>query len=542
MTVPADTRRRTGVLAPALACGMVLIVFLVSLWLRSDSFHGRTGAEDLEASYHVLWTMHALDETPVGAHLLLPTVTLDPDPEHPIRWGSTFPTRAGSYIYSSFPPLGFLIPHWALDWRTAPASLAALADFNALLGLVAAIGLGLLCRSASLMVAGTGATNRPSAAMGWGIAAFSASTYLLLRESLQSHGLVYWPHSPSQVVFVFASWLAVRRLAGTAQPWETLPLLILCLLFPMLEWTGYVFNVGLALAIALDGMRSRPATGIRGFVGSAFSAMPLALAGVTALAGLIMLGHLIWATGLGETVHILLNRASARSALADVTVIDLLAGYWESAGLLLPLAVAASGTIAVLRPPREALRLLGLIMLVVTFPLLENLVMLQHAIWFSFDRMKLAVPLLVLLTSALALMPVRLAVPLAACLFALTAGSNIAHFRALERPYDAWPAITAANDALIAEARTAANGSCRIWGSTDMVRGYLNLAVDADIYERMTPEKLQARAEGRSCDLLLLDTRTAYRDLHQVQSITLWPAAGPSDPITFTPTDDAGPS
>ena len=106
---PAPSTPGTGRRYALLALAVILLSFAVTLLLRVDMFMERVGAPGIEATYHVLWTATALTGSDASAHLYLPTVTLDPNPENPIKWGATVPTPGGALVYTSFPPLSFLL-------------------------------------------------------------------------------------------------------------------------------------------------------------------------------------------------------------------------------------------------------------------------------------------------------------------------------------------------------------------------------------------------------------------------------------------------
>jgi hypothetical protein len=141
---PAGGRRYVNLALVVVACS-----FAATLLLRVDLFMERVGAPGVEATYHVLWTARALTESDASAHLYLPTVTLNPDPENSISWGATVPTPGGAFIYTSFPPLGLLL-FTAILQIAGTASFLALSLANAALGLVAALAMGALARDAAL--------------------------------------------------------------------------------------------------------------------------------------------------------------------------------------------------------------------------------------------------------------------------------------------------------------------------------------------------------------------------------------------------------
>ena len=484
----------------------------------------RAGSENLEATYHVLWTLRALAESPAGAHFFLPTVTLDPIPGNDVAWGATVPTPGGSYIYTSFPPLGFLIPLLVLRLAGATSDLTSLAVLNSLFGLIAAFGLAALTRCAALAAIGEQPRScglRSPALAGWAIFAAAGAGYLFLREALHSHGAVYWPYSISQIVFIFASWLALRRFMGVARGWERWPLLALCAAFPLLEWTGYVFNFGLATAFALEARR-------RG--DRLLGGMQLWIALVTVAAGAFTLAHLIAAVGVVDTLLAFVRRADSRSVagrggpLAHLTALPW--KYWESVGALLPLGLAAGLVLAVparRRPSRPILLLLA----ITAFPLVENLLLAQHAVQFSFDRLKVAVPLTIALFTVIARVAPHWRMMAAAAAAASVVATNIPLFLHQQAAYQPWLEAVARNDVLVTQLRAESEADCAVYGSTHKVRGYLNLLIGRDMYEWMRPDDLLERMSRQGdCGAILVETEPVFPDLPRVLAIHVYDENG----------------
>lgn len=503
---------------------LIFSLYICTLYLRSDSFNMRAGSENLEATYHVLWTLRALAESPTDAHFFLPTVTLDPVPGNDVVWGATVPTPGGSYIYTSFPPLGFLIPLFVLRLVGGTSDLTSLAVLNSLFGLIAAYGLAALTRCAALAAISEQPRLcglRSRAATGWPVFVAAGASYLFLREAMHSHGAVYWPHSISQTVFIFASWLAFRHFIGVARDWERWPLLTFCAVFSLLEWTGYVFSFGLAAAFALESRR-------RG--DPLLSGMQLSIVLVTVAAGLITLFHLMGAVGVDNTLLAFVRRAAARSVLhgwEPLTALKPLPKqYWLSVGALLPLGLAA-WLVLVVPPRRRPSRPILLLLAITTFPLLENLLMAQHAVQFSFDRLKVAVPLTIALFTVIARLAPRWRLSAAAAAVVIVVMSNIPLFLHQQAAYKPWLEAVARNDVLVAQLRAENEAACAVYGSTHEVRGYLNLLIGRDMYEFMTPDKLLERMSRRgACGAILLETKDMFPGQPRVLAIHIYDENG----------------
>ncbi len=310
-----------------LAFIVIACTFAATLLLRVDLFMERGGGEGLEATYHVLWTATALTESDASAHFYLPTVTLNPDPDYPIIWGATVPTPGGAFIYTSFPPLSFLL-FTAILQISGAASFLVLALANAALGLVAALAMGGLVRD---IVLSSGPEKQNRGCQGWLAFTLCAVAYLFMPEAMISHGPVVWAHSLSQIVLILGCWLTQRLLTRGATPTVVAGLALVAVVYPSLEWKKFVFNAGLFGMLTLVALRSRERATV-------IAAVCVAAATITA--GLAILVHFSAAIGLDRLVPALTSRAAARGH-TGVNPLSLPLGYLVSFGALVPLAALA---------------------------------------------------------------------------------------------------------------------------------------------------------------------------------------------------------
>lgn len=510
--------------SPITALAVVLAVYACTVLFRLDAFHLEQGTSNLEATYHAIWTIQALQSSPSSAHWYLPSVTLMPLPGNPIHWGSTILTTGGSYVYTSFPPLGFLVPMWLLSAFNLEVSFLSLTLLNTVFGLIAALGLGLLVREVV-----THQAPEPGKVNGWVWFTWAAALYLLLNESLKSHGLVYWSHSISQAVLCFASWMLARMLFRVSRHLEQIALVGLCFIFPLLEWTGYIFNAGVIGVLVYQKARQQtdseaiqPMTVIK----AALSGLPLIVGLLTLLAGLGTVAHYMAATGVQEVLNALWTRALDRSAIRYAALIKLPLGYLISFGLLFPLGILAAILLLCgkARRPDQATRLL---LIAVTIPLVENVIMAQHAFQFSFDRLKLVLPLF--LASALLLVQMQKNVQQKALLsaVALIVLSNIALYFFDASKGAEWPRILMANRRIADAVLSRPESTCALMGTNGTVRGAMNLLFKRDILELMPLNLVMAEAQKRNaCAVIYVSIESAAVDLPRVDSATLYTLDG----------------
>lgn len=475
-----------------LAVGLLLLLAL--LW-RLPDFRDGTGAQNLEASYHVLLSLNALDESGVARHWWLPTITLGGSHDKQVSWGATIPTRSGDYVYTSFSSYGFLAPYLGLKAAGLPPSLHNLALFNAALGALTAL---LLFRLLYLVLRSNGASRGLAA----GAAVLACLVAVFSREALLSQGLLYWVQSFYQVLLLASLLTFFHYLQAPAGPSRSRLGWVLAGLVcfgALTEWTGYVFGGGLVALFWLQ--RRHLPDGQR---------MVWRLAFATALAGLLVLLHYSLAAGLLPTLKAFARRFLARSP-NNAHLVDFFAGYGLSFGLFLAAVTLALGVLVWQRRTLHWPRSTVLLVLAASLPLLENLLLLQHATQFSFDRLKFIFPAALLLGLAFISLGGKGRAVLA-MLLGFAVWQNAQTYRSDLAGYAGWGAIDRQNQALATLVRGQVDLGCTLI-STDMtVRGYANLLFHRSIHE-LQRQPLDYRGEPGSCGGLYLEGRDFRVDL-----------------------------
>ncbi|WP_431276293.1 hypothetical protein ACQ858_08570 [Variovorax ureilyticus] len=499
----------------------VLLVFIAALVVRSDDFRGERGAENLEASYHTLLTITALHEVPVARSHLLPIVNFGGPKDINIPWGATVRTPNGDFVYTSFPPLAFLVPAALFQALNVEPSLGTLASFNAGLGLISAF---LLFAILVRILTFDGHTK--------GVAVFAsvagASLLLLSKEGLHSFGPVYWAQQLAQLFLL--GQLAVLVELKHREPPKPVALLallgVISFLAAYTEWTGFVANglIGLAFVV-----RDRAGSRRVGLVMLAANA--LAIGAITV--------HLASAIGWQETLSALSKRFFARSAMADRGLLELLGQYWESFGLLLVLSALAGAVVMAhaRRHSKPAVTFAVFALLVSLAPLVENFIMLQHAWQFSYDRLKLVVPLSVLVASAFAILlsaKRTAAWAFALILLALSFWQNSSQYLANRAEYAGWAQVTKDNERLLAEIKKSGTWDCAVVGANGSVRGYASLLFHRGVYEAVSSSRLQELAiELNRCAAIFLEQERFSFDLPRYTSATIYRSG--QEPVRLTP-------
>jgi len=298
----------------------ILTLFLIfSLSLRQQDFKRVTGAHNLMATYHVLLTVAALNESPAKNHLYLPTVSLGRESDKYIPWGVTVPTKTGDYIYTSFTPSGFLVPYFWFKAFSLEPSVKNLALFNFVLGSLSAFALFLLLVNLLKFNGHDPWTSVGGALVGSAIAIFS-------REALLSHGVIYWSHSLYQTILSLSLYIIFKYLTCETKERRLIyavAIVVLAFLGPMTEWTGYVFNAGL---ITLLWLNSRDSVSSR--------ALAIQIVIATAFTVVLIVLHYSLAVGFEPAIEALLERFFARNT-SKGSIVGLIQGYGLSYGMFI---------------------------------------------------------------------------------------------------------------------------------------------------------------------------------------------------------------
>lgn len=512
------TESRLGVrLTQSSATWAVLLLPVMALWVATVAL--RWGDWDLsypsqEATWHSLLTIDALRTNPLSDHLALPTISLPGASNHSIPWGATVPTATGAFIYTSFSPLGWLIPAALLGISDTASSVEALFVFGSLLGLVSALALTWLAWTWNVTARGIWAAFGTGSAVGM--------AYLFAPEVLLSQGVLFWPHALAQVFWIAclgAFLLFMRR--PNRWGWPLVGLAASVFLYCLTEWSGYVAAFGLTAILVFLAWRSRARK---------FGYGALAVLSASLLAGALTLLHFSLGIGLQATLVAWRARLLARSASPSSLVDNLLAvqsGVAWSVGTL-PLAVAAMALIALTLQRSEATRLPPhalLILGVSVLPIGENLLMAQHAGQFSFDRLKWLLPLTlgVVLTLPtfrrwLSLIPIGL-------LTVTAAFGYLQYAQTLSQETTAWAPYESANEQAQSwvERQLADDYECATFSTTSTVRGYLNMLFKRGIYENVpdmsSAEELTRQRGG--CATVFILSSTPIVDMNSIDALVI---------------------
>lgn len=438
---------------------------------------------DSNATWHVLLTIQAYDETPASVHNFLPIVSLGDELDKGIQWAEMVADEKGNYYYTSFSPAGFVLPYFffkILDLPVADSSLYVFNTFLCCLALLFTIKL----------FSDIFEKHLPKEV----VIVLTTLLFAFQTEIMHGMGQVYWHQSLMQVLLPL-QFLCFLHFEDSKK-WK-IGYFVLAVIMPYVEWTGFIANVGFALALFLK----------HGFKIQKRDFMLAFWTGVCTAGALVLLcGHYLLVVDWTEFVWALQDRVAMRTTYANVTWFDLIWGYWKSFEELWIILVILGVGCIILNKGVKWMRdysTIAPIFFVMLFPLIENLVMKEHAISYTYDRMKLIYPVLLLVFVFLSAVPrewYRNAVVVFAIGMAVI-GTN----RYLKNTEYLWPAEYRTNNEILAEYCREQYHENSIYGlSNAAVRGYVNVLFDKSAYENINQEELLCLAKERGAEYAVL--------------------------------------
>lgn len=483
---------------------ILLLLLSISFLIRHKDFKQVAGVPNLEATYHVILTINALKSSPIENHWLLPTVTLGKELDKNIPWGSTVPTKTGDYIYTSFTSPGFLAPYFVLGLSHSAPSEENLAGFNFVLGSIASFVLFALL----IRILEYSGYNRPTAVAG---AILGTAISVFSKEVLQSHGLVYWSQSLYQPILISGLYFLFLHLTSASATkckkinYATY-LIAAVFLGAWTEWTGYVFGVGLAMLFWFGAGIEQPEKEL---------SFKLILAVVAA--AILTLLHFGLVVGFEATIKAFVGRFLARNTTSG-NPLRLLIGYWISFGFFILIACAAFVYVFLKQNNSQKgnsgpQKKLFFLIFAASIPLVENVIMLQHATQFSFDRLKFIFPAALIIAIAFSRLSNIWRIVLALSLVAASFQGYKSYKNDLSK-HDAWAVVDINNKHLLNLISKEVNINCSVFLSNTGVRGYANSLLNRGMYEHRTKDdSITLIKQRKACSAIYLEGEFVYTDL-----------------------------
>jgi len=477
--------------------GIVIIILMLGLSFisRQDDFNENVGAPNMDATYHVLLTINALDENRVSDHWFLPTITLGGKQNKGIPWGATVPSGSGDYIYTSFAPMGFLVPYAVFRVFGEMPSIKNLAYFNCSVGAVFSL---FLFYFLWFILRQTGYTRWVS--LGGAIAGNSIAIFS--EEALQSNGLVYWSHCLYQLMFVFGLIATAKYIFTDADQKSersiySALIMVAAFLGAMTEWSGYVFNAGLAFLFwsGANGCNRDRQLSLRILV-------------VTAAAGLVTLVHFGLAVGFRQAVFAFSSRFLARNTSSG-NLINLIQGYGLSYGMFLIILSIFFAVVYFVgdqeKSKIDSQQKLLFLFLASSIPLIENILLMQHATVYSFDRLKFILPSALILAMCFSRQTIKWRMVFSISLI-LASIHGFNSYRGYLHEFKNWKLVNAANINIAAKIANVVDLRCAVLLSNFPVRGYQNLLFHHGIYEyKSLEDSSDLMIQRRACAAVYLE-------------------------------------
>lgn len=443
---------------------------------------------DSDATWHTLLTIECYNETPISQHLFLPIVSLGDADDKGIPWGATIPDVEGNYYYTSFSPMGYFLPWLFIKIFHLSASERSLYIFNTLLFLISTCLLVwlisiiyrdnkhelILCLSGGLL-------------------------YVFMPELMHGMGMVYWHQSVLQVTLLLQI-IAFYKYAVLGEKAYRWLFYVLAVFNPYTEWTGYVANVGFAFAeLILYWKESKKKAFGRAMI----------LAALTILAFGLFSAHYLLRTDAATYFMALKNRFMARNVTTDVAILSVIKGYLDSFLYIWLLALALAIWVCVQNKKIEVHE--GVLFLVMAFPVLENIIMKEHAISYTYDRMKAAWVLVLLLCELIRnLLDAdgrRIMAFGAMGLVCLTSALNLHSY--IGNISYIWQVDYRDNNKILADYVTEQYPDA-LYAANSSIRGYMNLLFERGIWEGCDLDRAKAIASERGKNTIVFIQESGY--------------------------------
>lgn len=429
-----------------------------------------------DATWHTLLTIESYNETPISEHLFLPIVSLGDTDDKYIPWGATVLGNDGNYYYTSFSPAGYFLPWLFMKIFGLSVTEQGLYVFNTVLFILSTV----LWTWFVYIV-----FKKKKCVPAIVISMIGMFTYIFSSEIFHGMGMVYWHQSLMQVTLLIQIIAYYNTLEYGGKSAKAI-FYLMALVNPYIEWTGYVANVGFALTEMI--VYKKRGLGKACIIGV-----------VTAASFVIFSVHYLLRINVHTFFEALKFRFMARNVATDVSLTDVFGGYFKSF-MYLWLLLLCLMIWNIVKNKRIEIEH-GILLLVLVFPVLENVIMKEHAITYTYDRMKFIFFLSFLicelsyglLKSALH-DKINIIVGVLAGTI-IVCGLNLKVYK--ENSSYVWEIDYRKDNQIIADyinenysnSVLAING----WG----IRGYMNLLFGRGIYEGLAPEQLKQIAVSR---------------------------------------------
>lgn len=467
----------------ALAIILIIISIIIRIPKEEEEFYSNS-----DATYHTLLTMKCYDETPISVHKFLPIVSLGDEEDKNISWGTCRMDNEGNYYYTSFSPVGFVAPYIFVKIFNLPINIYSLYAFNSII-CIATLTLMIIifCKLFSKYISHNY------------IIILTTLIYLFSMEVMHSQGVIFWVHSISQLLILIHFFLFMNYENKKSR----IAFYIMCVIMPYVEWTGYVSNVAFAIILFIKDVAKNKKVTLKSFI------KPILIGTLTILSFIIFSMHFLMNLSFNDYIYTLRDRFFARNISAStVKINDLLNGYnisYRYVNILCAIMILITLSIKKFRKKLwELVKEYKYEIIFFAFILLENLIMLEHAVTYSFDRLKLAYILIIMfyiIISALSIVKSKIRKILInsiTIILVVISILNIKDYKKLENYYVYKNGFYKNNKIISTYVNEKFNHENSIIATNGGVRGYFNLLFNRGIYEHKEYEQAKQLAINKN--------------------------------------------
>lgn len=351
----------------------VAIFFGISVFFRIPN-EEKEKYDNIDATYHTLLTMKCYEETPIYVHKFLPIVSLGSEDDKNISWGACVSDEVGNYYYTSFSPAGFVAPYLFVKLFNLPINIYSLYVYNTILLIATIVVMAVIfCKLFKKYI------NKNL------IIFLTALIYLFQIEVMHSQGVIYWVHSLSQLLIGVQFLLFLNyenKKCKTA-------FYIMCLCMPYIEWTGYISNFAFGVVLFIKDIVDNKKITIKSFT------KPICIGIITIVSFILFSAHFLLNINWDAYINAIMGRFFARNVTSSIVGFkELFEGYYiRSYRNILVFILVMTGIVLIIKKYRK--KIVELIkeykypIIFFILIMLENVVMLQHAVEYTFDRLKL---------------------------------------------------------------------------------------------------------------------------------------------------------
>ena len=469
---------------------VIIIILLMTIAVSVVKFReGEIDYYNSDATWHTLLTIRAYDETPISDHLFLPIVSLGDEDDKGISWGSTLPDNRGNYYYTSFSPAGYFFPWLFLKLVKLPVDEMGLYVFNTFLFVLSAILLVYL-----LNLIYKDEKYRYFLCLAGGLCYISAP------EILHGMGIVYWHQSLMQVTLLLQTIMFYKYITDDSRISRYL-FYILAVVNPYIEWTGYVANVGFALA---ELIRYWEVDRKRGFLKA------IVLGMLTILSFGLFSAHYLLRVDASAFFDVLKSRFMARNVTTTTALTSVFGSYYKSFMYLWVLLLFLLIYCFVKNGKLELKQ--GLLFLVFGFLVLENIIMKEHALSYSYDRMKVIFVIVLLLCEVARNVIETTRKKIAMCLlFLLTGSTTLLNMNSyIKDDSYIWRVDYREDNQILADYIKKLYPTA-VYASNFAIRGYMNLLFERGIYEWVDVDQAKQLAAEKGKDEVVFIIQDGYK-------------------------------